>query len=188
MNSQISNKSFPFNSFSFSLISLIIFLPFTCTQQSNLPIIHDTIYVNNSRPLIKLTVDSVKVDSFYDELTKDKMIDGIPAFINGKETNSRWAVEGYPHYAMFYFNGLVTVNKIRFNLFKGDQGITNQIKLYNFSDLIYEGDIGDSLWNTIHLNFYGSSIFLEVTGPSINLKGKTNNWTDIGEIEFYGHD
>ena len=63
---------------------------------------------------------------------------------------------------------------------------TNHIKLYNFSDLIYEGDVGNSLWNTIPIRFYGSSIFLEVTGPSINLKGKTNNWTDIGEIEFYG--
>ncbi|MCB9250746.1 MAG: hypothetical protein H6613_20505 [Ignavibacteriales bacterium] len=180
MKSLTSNKSFIF--ISFSLITLIL----SCTQQSNLPITHDTIYVNNSSPLIKLTVDSVRVDSAYGVLTGAKMIDDIPAFVNGKQTNSRWAVKSYPHYAMFYFNGLVSVNKIRFNLYKGDEGFTNHIKLYNFSDLIYEGDVGNSLWNTIPIRFYGSSIFLEVTGPSINLKGKTNNWTDIGEIEFYG--
>ncbi|MCB0732328.1 MAG: hypothetical protein KDC88_14990 [Ignavibacteriae bacterium] len=114
------------------------------------------------------------------------MIDGISAFVNEDQTKSRWAVEGYPHFGVIYFDSLATINKIRINLYKGDQGYTNHIKLYNFSDLIWEGDIGDSLWNTIHLNFYGSSILLEVSGPSKNLKGKTNKWTDIGEIEFYG--
>ncbi|MCB9210419.1 MAG: hypothetical protein H6609_13685 [Ignavibacteriales bacterium] len=63
----------------------------------------------------------------------DKMIDGIPAFVNGEQTKSRWAVEGYPHYAVIYFDSLVTINNIRINLYKGDQGYTNHIKLYNFS-------------------------------------------------------
>ncbi|MCB9207343.1 MAG: hypothetical protein H6610_11730 [Ignavibacteriales bacterium] len=61
------------------------------------------------------------------------MIDGIPAFVNGEQTKSRWAVEGYPHYAVIYFDSLVTINNIRINLYKGDQGYTNHIKLYNFS-------------------------------------------------------
>jgi hypothetical protein len=150
-------------------------------------IIHDTLLIPQSQNLIKLIVNSVKVDSAYGNLSGDKMIDGIPAFVNGKETNSRWAVEGYPHYAVFYFDHLVTINKIRFNLYKGDQGYSNHIKFYNFSDLIWEGDIGDSLWNNIHLNFYGSMIYLEVSSPSTKLIGKTNDWTDIGEVEFYGY-
>jgi len=78
-------------------------------------IIHDTIYVNAPQTLIKLKVDSVRVDGYYKYLVGDKMIDGIPAFVNGKQTNSRWAVEGYPHYAVFYFNGLTSINKIRIN-------------------------------------------------------------------------
>ncbi|MCP5061581.1 MAG: hypothetical protein GY936_03850 [Ignavibacteriae bacterium] len=77
---------------------------------------------------------------------------------------------------------------IRFNLYKGDQGFTNHIKLYNFSDLIYEGNIGGLLWNTIHLKFYGTAIFLEVSAPSEEPNGITNNWIDISEIEFYGYD
>jgi len=206
MKSKYSHKSF--YSFLFSLIPLILSISSACTQSPNFirsllggqPIIHDTtfvidtvithdtLFIPQSQNLIKLTVDSVRVDSSYGELTGDKMIDGIPAFVNDKKTNSRWAVEGYPHYAMFYFNGLVHVNKIRINLYKGDERFTNHIKFYNFSDLLWAGDVGDSLWNNIHLKFYGSSIYLEVSGASKNLKGITNNWTDIGEIEFYGYD
>jgi hypothetical protein len=199
MKSQSSNNSF--NSFFFSLISLFLFLSFSCTQQSpHQTIIHGTTFVNDttliydtllipqSQNLTKLPVNSVKVDSFYGEFTGDKMIDGIPAFLNSKETSSRWAVEDYPHYAVFYFSSMVTINKIRFNLYKGDQGFTNHIKIYNFSDLLWEGDIGDSLWNNIYLNFYGSMIYLEVTGPSKNIKGITNDWTDFGEIEFYSYE
>lgn len=185
---QIKTLNKSFNSI-LSNICIVLLLLFTsCTQQStNRQIACDTIYVNDPRSIIKLKVNSVRVDSSYSELTGDKMLDGITAFVNGKKTNSRWAVKGYPHYAMFYFNGLVTVNKIRINLFKGHEGFTNHIKLYNFSDLIYDGEIGDSLWNNIRLNFYGSSIFLEVSGPSKILIGKTNSWTDIGEVEFYGY-
>ncbi|MCB9259806.1 MAG: hypothetical protein H6612_10700 [Ignavibacteriales bacterium] len=115
------------------------------------------------------------------------MIDGISAFVNEDQTKSRWAVEGYPHFGVIYFDSLVTINKIRINLYKGDQGYTNHIKLYNFSDLIWEGDIGNYEWNDININFYGSMIYLEITGPSIELQGKTNSWTDIGEVEFYGN-
>jgi len=143
---------------------------------------------NHFVSLNKIIVDSVRVDTIaVSDLTGDKMIDGVLAFENGKRTRGRWAVPGYPHYAMFYFPHIVSIKKIRFNLFKGDQGYTNHIKFYNFSDLIYEGDVGDSLWNNIYLNFYGSSILLEVSGKSTNLNGHTNNWTDIGEIEFYGN-
>jgi hypothetical protein len=195
MNSESSNNFFASPSISCKICFLLLLIITSCeTQSTNFirhlfggqPIIHDTIYVNDSRPLIKLKVDSVRVDSSYGELTGDKMIDGIPAFVNGVKTNSRWAVEGYPHYAVFYFDSLVHVNKIRINLFKGDQGYTNHIKFYNFSDLLWQGDIGDSTWNSIYLNFYGSSIFLKVSGPSEKMKGYTNSWTDIGEVDFYG--
>ena len=150
-------------------------------------LIHDTLFISLSNQLKKLVPSSIKVDSAYAELTGNKMIDGIPAFLNGSETQNRWAVEGYPHYAVFYFDSLVIIKKIRFNLYKGEEGYTNHIKLYNFSDLLWEGDVGDSLWNNIHLNFYGSMIYLEVSGPSTKLIGKTNSWTDIGEVEFYGY-
>lgn len=191
MISKASNKYFNFISSNICIVLLLLFT--SCTQQSTNfislgghPIIHDTIYVNGFRPLIKLNVDSVRVDDYYNNLSGDKMIDGIPSFVNGKQTNSRWAVEGYPHYAVFYFDSLVSINKIRINLFKGEQGYTNHIKFYNFSDILWQGDIGDSLWNNIHLNFYGISIYLEVSGPAVNIRGYTNSWTDIGEIEFYG--
>jgi hypothetical protein len=173
------------------LIALIIFITFLFTkcdiQSTYRPIIHDTVFVQTAKQLTKLNVASLKVDAYYNAYNGNKMIDGIPAFVNGKETNSRWSVEGYPHFAVFYFDSLVTINKIRINLYKGQEGYTNHFRLYNFSDLLWEGDIGDSLWNNIHLNFYGSMIYLEVSGPSTKLIGKTNDWTDIGEVEFYGY-
>ena len=170
------------------LIITIFALTLSCSEKCpKSQILHDTVFVYHNKSLIKLTVDSVRVDTVaISDLSGNKMIDGVLAFENGEQTRSRWAVPGYPHYAMFYFSYVHSVNKIKFNLFKGDQGYTNHIKFYNFSDLIWEGDVGDSLWNNIYLNFYGSAIFLEITGPSKKLPGKTNNWTDIGEIEFYG--
>ena len=195
MKSESSNNFFASPSISCKICFLLLLIITSCeTQSTNFirhlfgghPIIHDTIYVNDSRPLIKLKVDSVRVDSSYGELTGDKMLDGIPAFVNGEKTNSRWAVEGYPHFAVFGFDRLVHANKIRINLFKGEQGYTNHIKLYNFSDLLWAGDIGDSLWNNINLIFYGSMIYLEISEPLSSSANKINTWTDIGEVEFYG--
>lgn len=170
--------------------SSLLFFSCTQPQSSNRPINHqtiqDTIYVDKTKRLIKLEVDFVRVDDYYKHLSGDKMVDGIPAFVKGEKTHSRWAIEGYPHYAVFYFDTLVSINKIRINLFNGEQGYTNHIKFYNFSDLLWVGDIGDSLWNNIHLNFYGTSIFLEISEPTSNSSNKINTWTDIGEVEFYG--
>ena len=105
------------------LLFLLFLLIFPSCDVQNTPsqIIHDTVYINSTQLLSKLKVDSVKVDSSYNDLTGNKMIDGIPAFVKGEQTKSRWAVEGYPHYAVFYFDSLVTINKIRLNLYKGDE-------------------------------------------------------------------
>ncbi len=92
------------------ILFLILIIQSCHSQSSNSKIIYDTIYVNQKKPLIKLTVDLVRVDSAYGTLTGDKMIDGIPAFVNGTQTNSRWAVEGYPHCAIFYFSKIVSID------------------------------------------------------------------------------
>lgn len=124
--------------------------------------------------------DTIIVDSVYHgstDLGPYNLMDNIP-YTNQEHKGTRWALPGYPHYAVFRFNSLVRIDSVSINTFGWDEGYTHSFAIYNFSDVLLKAETLPILYSGHCLDFYGSQLMLEITG------GK-NSWTDIGEIKLY---
>lgn len=146
----------------------------------SLVIIDSINYKNKPVKIVEVFPSSVITDSVYAgsvNLTPGNMLDNVP-YINRNNKGTRWAVEGYPHSAIFRFAGIVQIDSIAINTFGWNEGYTHTFNVYNYADTILSASTSPILYSGHRIIFFGSQIHFEF------ISGK-NSWTDIGEIKFY---
>jgi len=138
----------------------------------------DTLF-NSLGELVEILPDSVRVDSI-ETWEPEFMLDEFPFITRSGDRGTRWAINGYPHQAMFYFDTVYVVTEIWVNTFGWDEGYTHQINLYYYADKIDSIDTKMDLWSKHNIFYTGSHLYLDVVG------GK-NSYTDLGGVRFFGY-
>lgn len=126
----------------------------------------------------EISIDSVKVDSYYLTMSASNLLDNV-LYHSKLDIGTRWGQEGYPHQAIFYFKDYL-VTQIAINVFGWDEGLTHQIKVYNYADSIYTGTTSPELWSKHNVYYRGNHLYLDILGGQ-------NDWTDVAEVKLYGY-
>lgn len=127
-----------------------------------------------------LGIDTIKVDtSRTDNLVYTNLLD-TALYYDRDYKGTRWAVPGYPHQVMIWFDTTYVVTDLWLNVFAWDEGYTVKFKVYYFSDLELSDSTKPELWSKHKVFYSGSHLYLDI------LDGK-NDWTDIAGIKVFGY-
>lgn len=143
----------------------------------------DTILVAPVETVEILPIE-VKVDSVMEWQTLNEAAGNLTdefIFVDRNiDTGTRWAVEGYPHAAMFYFDTLYVITEIWVNTFAWNEGYTHQINLYFYGSKIDSIETKMELWSKHKIFYVGDHLYIDVVG------GK-NSYSDLGGIRIFGY-
>lgn len=148
-------------------------------------VIEDSVKIRDSlvlslRESYEIKPDSVRLDVMANEDDLIQMFDDKPFITRSGDRGTRWAVPGYPHQAMFYFDTTYVVTEIWVNTFAWDEGYTHYIKLYFYGMEIGSIETEEALYSKHEIFYVGDHLYFEVVGGR-------NNYTDIGEIKVFGY-
>jgi len=142
-------------------------------------IIYKTQEISNPFPPHEIKPISIRADSTGNNFNTSFLFDDS-LYYDNENRGTRFAVSGYPHALIFYFDTLYLITSIQLNTFGWNEDYTHEIKVYSFSNLFLHCFTFPELWSKHNLFITSDHIYMEI------LSGK-NSWTDIAEIKFFGY-
>lgn len=147
-------------------------------------VIRDSVKIRDSvvsvlRESYKIPVIRIEVDDSVSGLGKENLIDNI-LYNSRQDKGTRWAVSGYPHQVMLYFDTVYVVTEVWLNVYGWNENYTHTLNIYTYGDKIKNITTLPTLWSKHSILAVGSHIYLDI------LSGK-NSWTDIAEIKLFGY-